>query len=199
MKHLVRLIVFLAISSVSAAQARACFCIIDDVPASFKRANAVFMGEVTNIAEPKTTDPNAPLPGWFYTITFAVQKSWKGVSPVTKTVTVLSAQGHYGCFAYPPVQKGERYLVYADAPYNDGSEDRAWNIITFCNRTSRIEFTLGRREVDPLEDMKMLNAITALPSFKLDFKPTWRWKPLECMRAPNKSFDASGGGVKSKD
>ena len=73
--------------------------------------------------------------------------------------------------AYPPVQKGERYLVYADAPYHDGSEDRAWNIIWLCNRTSRIEFTLGKREVDLFEDMKLLNAATAAClSFKLDFK-----------------------------
>lgn len=165
--------------SASATAAQACWCFAGDVPESFKRANAVFLGEVTDITEPKTTDRDAPLPGWFYTITFAVEKSWKGVSPTARTVTVLSAQGHYGCFAYPPVQKGERYLVYADAPYHDGTQDRAWNIITICTRTARIEFTLRKRDFDPFEDMKILNAITALPSFKLDDKATWRWKPLD--------------------
>ena len=179
MKHSLQFILFFAIVSASSSIARACFCIIDEVPESFKRANAVFIGEVTDIAEPKTTDPDAPLPGRFYTISFAVEKSWKGVPLVTKTLTVLSAQGHYGCFAYPPVQKGERYLVYADAPYDNGTENRSWNIITFCNRTARIEFTLGQRDIDPFEDMKILNAITAPPSFKLDFKPTWHWRPLD--------------------
>jgi len=173
MKHLLQLTIFVVVVAASASVARACFCIIDDVPESFERANAVFLGEVTDVTDPQTTDVDAPLPGRLYTITFAVEKSWKGVSPVTTTVKVLSAQGHYGCFAYPEVHKGERYLVYADAPYENGAENRAWNMIWSCNRTAKIEFTVGQRDIDPVEDMKVLDSITAPPSFKLDFNPTW--------------------------
>ena len=54
MKHSLWLILFFAIVSASSSVARACSCVIEEVPESLKQANAVFIGEVTDIAEPKT-------------------------------------------------------------------------------------------------------------------------------------------------
>jgi hypothetical protein len=178
MKHLIVATLFVAVVALSGTHARACYCGVGDVPKSFKRAHAVFLGSVIDIAPPKTTDPDAPLPGRFFTITFMVERSWKGLPLLSRVFVVLSAQGNYGCFAYPEVHKGERYLVFADAAYREGGEDPSWNIMTACNRTALVDFTLRRRDSDPFEDMKALDAITALPSFRLDFKPTLHWKPV---------------------
>src|ERR1700730_8102058 len=178
MRRLISVTLFVASITLSATHAQGCYCAVGNVPKAFKQARAVFLGEVTDIAKPKTTDPDASLPGRFFTITFTVEKSWKGVPLVDSEFKVLAAQGNYGCFAYPAVRKGERYLVYADAAYRDRGEDSSWNIITVCNRTSLVDFTRRSRDSDPFADMKVLDAITALPSFTLDFKPTLRWKGL---------------------
>ena len=124
------------LSSPAASAGRACFCGVPDVPKAVERASAVFVGEVVDIVEPVTTDDAATLPGKLFTIKFKVEEAWKGVT--TQEMNILSAQGRYGCFAYPPVEKGEKYLVYADEVYDHGAYRKDWLFISTCNRTARI-------------------------------------------------------------
>jgi len=139
----------------------ACFCVRPEVPEALKQAKAVFLGEVTDIVEPKNTSENAPIQDRFFTIKFKIEKSWKGMPFGTREFNVLTAQGHYGCFAFPPMNKGERYLVYADPAY--GAE--TWSVVTICTRTTAIRFgskprLLDLDAIDPFADMKMLDPIT---------------------------------------
>jgi hypothetical protein len=161
MKHLPPIIFALLCTVAFVPCAYGCSCISPEVPESFNRAKAVFVGGVVDIVEPKTTDETAPLPGRFFTIKFKVQRSWKGIAFGTEEFSILSAQSHYGCFAFPPVSKGETYLVYADPAYH--AED--WGIITACNRTTVVRFgsnprLLDPEAIDPFSDMKQLDIIT---------------------------------------
>ncbi|SRR6266404_2961715 len=133
MRFVILCIVFAAVLGVSVPTVKACYCSVPEVPRALNRASAVFVGEVIEVIDPRTSDEKASPPGRFYTIRFKVEKSWKGVA--SQEIEVLSAQGKYGCFAYPPVSKGERYLVYADPLYFDGAFQKGWLIITTCNRT----------------------------------------------------------------
>ncbi len=132
-------------------------------------ASNVFLGEVIDIVEPPTSAETAPLPGRFFTLKFKVVRSWKGVAFGSREISVLSAQGRYGCFAYPPVRKGERYLVYAD-PASGGKD---WSIITNCNRTTVVGIGIAPLKlanlgaIDPYLEMKQLDAITRR-TFKFD-------------------------------
>src|SRR5260370_35193625 len=101
----------------SPAGGHCCLRLTPEVPDALKRAKAVFLGRVIDIIEPKATDENAPLPDRFFIIKFKIQRSWKGVGAGTREFSILSANGHYGCFAFPPVAKGETYLVHADPAY----------------------------------------------------------------------------------
>jgi hypothetical protein len=40
-----------------------------------------------------------------------------------------------------------------------------------------VQFLPRPRDANSFDDMQALDAITALPSFRLDFKSAWRWKP----------------------
>jgi len=168
---LVALIV--GIFALSATTTLACSCAMPDVPEALNRANAVFIGEVAEIIEPLTSDEKALPPGRFFTIKFKVEKSWKGVAIASREISVLSAQGRYGCFAYPPVSKGERYLVYAEPAYVDGGSSEDWSIITNCTRTSPMRLKLWyEADIDPYEDMKKLDDLLML-SYRFEFK--WSW------------------------
>ena len=64
-------------------------------------------------------------------------------------------------FAFPAVNKGERYLVYGDPAY--GAE--RWSVVTVCNRTTAIKLGLNPRlanpdAIDAYADIKILDAIT---------------------------------------
>ncbi len=137
----------------------ACYCARTEVKDAFKQAQSVFVGEVTDIVEPK--NPNAEtIQERFFTIKFKIEKSWKGVPLGTRELGVLAAQGRYGCFAFPPMHKGERYLVYADP--TDSAQ--GWSVITTCTRTTAIMVSakpsLAEGAIDPFADMKKLDAIT---------------------------------------
>jgi len=160
---------FLTTMALFAPSTYACFCVRSEVPEALEFASAVFLGEVVEITEPRTTDETAPLPRRFFTIKFKVERSWKGVAFGSQEISVLSAQGRYGCFAYPPVSKGQKYLVYADAA--DGAP--GWSIITICNRTTIVRpGTIGYFKfvdlIDPYDDMKQLDVVTQR-SFNFDY------------------------------
>ena len=111
--------------------ARACTCIVPGVEQALNRADAVFIGKVKEIIEPKKTGTSSSPDSKFYTIKFEVEKNWKG-APLAE-FSVLSAHGN-GCFAFRRVRKGERYLVFADPVYQDGERQSGWSIITNCSR-----------------------------------------------------------------
>ena len=139
-----------AVLSFSAPTIEACYCSVPSVPKAVSRAKAVFVGEVTEIIEPRTLDENATPPRRFYTIKFRVETSWKGVA--SPEIAVLSAQGRYGCLAYPPVIKGEKYLVFADPLYFGGAFQKGWLIITICNRTKPL--ANAAQDIMKLESLK---------------------------------------------
>jgi hypothetical protein len=148
-----------------------CFCVVPEVPESFERAKAVFVGEVIEIVEPATSDEEAALADRLYVVRFKVEKSWKGAF-FSSEIDVLSDQGR-GCFAYPKITKGERYLVYADPAFENGSESRRLLIITSCNRTAILSASVDQSKQrrphlkldreDGSADLEKLDAIIAMP------------------------------------
>jgi len=154
-----------------------CFCAIPEVTESFAQADAVFIGKVVDIVKPKTFDAKAPLSDRLYTIRFKVEKSWKGEPSTEKSV--LTAQGEFGCFAYPAVGKGERYLVYGDPAYDDDVKLKGVLAISSCNRTallplpglrliSRLDLS-DYNQRDGYEDLKKLEEISTNPFLKRSF------------------------------
>ena len=71
------LIVILLLFSVSISGS---YCSVPDVPKGLDRADAVFVGEVLEVIEPRTTEEDAPPPGRFFVIRFKVERSWKGAT-----------------------------------------------------------------------------------------------------------------------
>lgn len=130
MKRLILLMLLIGLVTMAARTSYACWCIKPDAAEAFAQAGAVFVGQVLDITEPATTKLDAPLPGPFFVIKFKIEKSWKGAE-FKRELSVLTAQGKYGCFAHLPVSKGERYLVYAN-PAN------GWLSISACSRTALI-------------------------------------------------------------
>jgi len=133
-----------------APSASACSCIIPEVKDALSRANAVFTGKVTEVIEPKESQVALSPDSKLYVIKFEVEKTWKG-APLTE-FSVLSVQGN-GCFAYPPVKKGERYLVFADPFDQEGERKTEWSIITKCSRT-QLSATSN-------PDIRILNSLTS--------------------------------------
>ena len=133
MKHLIFTFLLLTAVVVPGRTSPACFCIVPEVAESFARADAVFVGKVIGIEKPKSSAAKAPLSERLYTIRFKVVKSWKG--DLTEKL-VLAQQGEFGCFAYPVVGKGERYLVYADPAYEENPKLKKVLVINSCNRTA---------------------------------------------------------------
>ena len=99
MKNLLRTILLFSLLGIPGPTNAACFCIIPEVPEAFAQADAVFVGEVIEIVEPKASDEKAPLTDRFYTIRFKVTKTFKGAAFAERSI--LSAQWKFGCFAYP--------------------------------------------------------------------------------------------------
>ena len=136
MKRLLMRVLLLASTiAICASPAYSCWCPVHDVAEAFDEASAVFAGRVIQIEPPRATDPNADLKDRLFRIRFRVEKSWKRVSATE--IEILSAQGR-DCFAYPPVSKGERYLVYADPPFINGTFSKDLHMITVCNRTAHL-------------------------------------------------------------
>jgi hypothetical protein len=169
MKHIVLTIFALACFAVAAPSSYACFCIFEDVPDSFERATAVFLGEVTEIIEPKSVRQVGPLADRLHTVRFRVRKSWKGILFGRDSFDVLSAQTWDGCFSVSPLRKGATYLVYA----NPVAGRTNLGVLAGCNRTSELKFgfkPLNADEVDPFQDMKELDVL-ALARARFQIRP----------------------------
>ena len=92
---------------------------------AFDRSRAVFIGEVTEITKPVSSDPSAAPADRLYKVSFKVEYSWKGAGFQefgAPGVVVLSDQGMddhcqwvhgYSCFSWGSFSTGRKYLVYA--------------------------------------------------------------------------------------
>lgn len=135
-----------------APAAKACFCIRPEVPEAFEKAKAVFAGEVIDVTKPL---PQDEVPSEHFDIVkFKVERSFKGATFVSE-LRVLIADGNERCFPFPPVHKGEKYLVFADPFYRNGVLYQQWSIISSCSPTKLLE------EADKV--IKQLKSIDALP------------------------------------
>jgi hypothetical protein len=121
-----------AVLTFAQRQASACFCVIPEVPEAMKSAEAVFRGSVTDIIEPRTTDPKAPLIDRLYQVKFKIGTSWKG--KLTREITIYSAQGQGGCYTWGSFVKGQSYIVYAERPVA-GAPRGSLALLFACNRT----------------------------------------------------------------
>lgn len=114
MRVLVRVLFIVGLLTLARTEAYACFCVYDDVPQAVESAEAVFAGFVTDIIEPRTSDPKAPLVDRLYQVKLKIGTSWKG--KLTREITILSAQGRDRCYTWGSFVKGQSYLVYAEPP-----------------------------------------------------------------------------------
>lgn len=163
MKRVLLLVLLLSCLALSAPAVHACFCVTEDVPEAFASAKAVFLGEVTEIIEPRSADKEAALSLRLFVIKFKVVRSWKGVGFASQEISVLASQGRSGCFISPVFQKGLRYLVFADPANED-----AWSIVGVCNRTTIVPPALTPSKlfgdgIDPFFDMRQLDALPTRP------------------------------------
>jgi hypothetical protein len=148
----------------------ACFCITPDVRESYERARAVFVGEVLEIIpSPKAKNFNdvLMLP---QTVRFRVDTFWKG--PFWTEAKVLNP-GY--CFRVP-MNKGEKYLVYAD-PVAEGSSDV---IVSACSRTTSLSYPAGG-VYEQLLPNQVSDEISILNTMNLLWKPRPKPTQLEWM------------------
>jgi hypothetical protein len=107
-------------------------CLIPEVAQGFAQAKAVFIGEVEEIIPPRSDSADGEFFDRAHLIKFKVERSWKG--GMFGPVTAWALQGDK-IFALPPIRKGERYLVYADAvDVNEAPTDQL--MLSACNRTA---------------------------------------------------------------
>ena len=159
MKALFLTAVLLTAFAVSAPESYACFCVKAEVPEAYDEAKAVFIGEVTEIAQPRTNDPNALLAERLFVIKFKVEKSWKGAGFLDTTISeisVLSDQGRSGCFSWGPFLEGRKYLVYAIQ-----TEGKNFAVLFSCNRTASLD--------NASDDLRELRALQN-PFFRFERK-----------------------------
>jgi len=161
MKQAMLILVFLGVA-LFATEVQACFCIREEVPKAFESAKAVFLGEVTEIIEPKSSDETAPLSLRLFVIKFKVIRSWKGAGFGSQEISVLGNQGR---LESPELQIGLRYLVFTDRVANE----QEWGVLGMCNRTTVVPPDLVPSKSsypsanDPFFDMRQLDALDALP------------------------------------
>lgn len=132
MRVLVRVLFIVALLTFAQRQAYACFCVTPDVPEAVESAEAVFAGFVTDIVEPRTSDPKAPLIDRLYQVKLKIGTSWKG--KLAREITILSAQGRGGCYTWGSFVKGQSYLVYAEEPVA-GAPRGTLALLFACNRS----------------------------------------------------------------
>ena len=132
MRVLVRVLFIVSLLTLVRAEAYACFCVPEDVPKAVESAEAVFAGFVTDIIEPRTSDPKAPLIDRLYQVKLKIGTSWKG--KLTREITILSAQKRGDCYTWGSFEKGQSYLVYAEqAPA--GAPRGSFALLFACNRS----------------------------------------------------------------
>ncbi|HET6980282.1 MAG TPA: hypothetical protein VFI24_28365 [Pyrinomonadaceae bacterium] len=110
----------------------ACFCVKPAVPDAYKRARAVFVGEVLEVTPPQADDPTGGFAQRAHTIRFKVERAWKGI--FWTEVSVLARFD--SCFDLQAAPRlGEKVLVYAEPVY-PADESRKEVMIGACSRTA---------------------------------------------------------------
>jgi hypothetical protein len=154
MKQILVVCLVVASIGVCAPRAQACFCILPELPDSFKTAQSVFLGQTIRIDDPKTVDQNASIAERAFTVKFKILRSWKGVPSATAELNILWLTNCYECLPLPNMY--ENYLVFAD-PLR-GS--KTGGLVTMCNRTVVVRGKVAGADSNPEDDMKQLDAIT---------------------------------------
>ena len=136
-KYLVNIVLTVCFTLLMTSNAYACSCVKPEVATAFREARMVFVGEVTEIIQPQTDRPTAPLADKLFGIRFKIERSWKGAS--TREIVILSDQGRAGCFSWGPFVKGRKYLVYAERRTPSGTRIKNLAVLFSCNRTELVE------------------------------------------------------------
>ena len=145
----------------------ACWCFKPDVREAYDLAKVVFVGEVVEIVPPRSTEPGAKFVDRAHTIKFKVETAWK--EPFWTEISVLARMD--SCFSLPVLpQKGDKYLVYAEAVYPDDSV-RTQVMTSSCTRTTPLSL-----DGDPFHSNQAAEDIRALDKIMLMLTP--RVKPL---------------------
>ena len=96
----------------------ASFVLLSDFSEAYDRADAVFIGEVTEVKKPISSAPSASCADRLYRVTFKVEYSWKGAGFQefgAPRLVVLSDQGMDGEWvSWGSFSEGSKYLVYAE-------------------------------------------------------------------------------------
>ena len=140
------------------------FCLKPEVPEGFRRAKAVFVGEVEEITPPTTSELHAPLKDQMNHVRFRIEKSWKGLP--FGYISIFLPPG-FGPFRNP--EKGDRFLIYAEPIVWRGkaTEDLT---IGYCNRSGYLPpasvvpifFELGVVRNDARNDVRALDGLMAI-------------------------------------
>ena len=79
----------------------------------------------------------------------------------------VGPQDKFECFGSPVVSKGERYLVYADAGYDENPKLKKVLVVNSCNRTALLPIPgLRLNHGDGYDDIPILEKIAFLePDF----------------------------------
>jgi hypothetical protein len=129
MKPVITLIAVLFLFSLSARIVYACDCDGPNQRNAFRKAVAVFVGQVTEINYRGAYDKNEAIHKriHLFAVKFKVENFWKGAT--AKEIVVLSAQSGHPCALFQ-FEIGKRYLVYAETG----------DLIakTYCSRTGPV-------------------------------------------------------------
>jgi hypothetical protein len=148
MKYIFLVIFVAGMFALTTSTNYACSCIVPDVLQATDKASAVFVGEVIEIAHPRSYDVKAPLAERLYTVKLKVEKAWKGVK--SQEITILSDQGSLGCISYKALHKGEKYLIYAETISDDVVRGKSIGVFTTCSRTKLLKEASGDlKELEP--------------------------------------------------
>ena len=135
MKRIIQVAAIVSVFVLGTSVGNACFvcsCFKPEIKDAFARAKVVFVGEVTEVVAPRSTDRSATFEDAAHTIKFKVETAWKG--QFWTEISVLARMD--GCYSLRTLpKKGERYLVYAE-PVFRLDPSRSEVMTNSCTRTA---------------------------------------------------------------
>ena len=111
MKIIFRSTLLLLLVAFGSSLAYSCSCEIPNQRERYRKANAVFVGEVLELKERPRVETSENLNDFPYQVTFRVEKQWKGKRQ--SEVTALSDYENLGMCNDLYLEVGKRFLVYA--------------------------------------------------------------------------------------
>lgn len=132
MKYFLLLLSVMVGFGTEAPTAQPSFCFRQELLESYKASRSVLLGKTIRIDGPKSPDLHAPIEEQAHTVTFKVNRSWKGVPFAAGEFSVQWLTNCYECLELPKMN--EEYLVFATpSPENEG-----WSLVSMCNQTVRV-------------------------------------------------------------